>query len=364
MKKIVLIAGIAVLTGLASCKKDKGPEPAPPANTGYSVPTTYTFSPMSYSGQTYRLQMLEEMVTYLKTARTSGTTLSATTLKNMFANSGSPFTNTTLNTCGKQLENKCFSLDVNMVKEYMDSIAVTSTNSANIITSTTDGTKKYVLNPYNGYDYSEMIEKTLMGAVFYYHAMETYICANGVGSTVDNTTVVTGEGTAMEHHWDEGFGYLGVPTDFPTNITGVLYWGKYLKDIGVSTKLNNQTTLMNAFIKGRAAISNKDYTTRDAQITIVTAEWEKLIAGSAIHELNEAKANFADNAIRNHVLSEARGFIMCLKYKTNKAITQAQIDAALNTLGNNNNNVTLANINQVIDDIANIYSLTSIKDNL
>jgi hypothetical protein len=360
MKKAILFAGLVAVTAFTSCKKDTGPAPSTPStgNT-YNVPGTYTFSPMNYSGQTYRQQMLDEMITYMKTARTPGTVLSAATLKDMFSNSNSPFTNATLNTCGKQLESKCFSLDVNAIKAYLDSIAVLSNNSANIVTSTTDNTKKYVLSS-EGIDYTELFEKSVMGAVFYYQAMETYLCAAGVGSTVDNTTVVSGEGTAMEHHWDEGFGYLGVPTDFPGNAAGVIFWGEYLDEIG--TTLNNKSTLMNAFIKGRAAISNKDYTTRDAQMAIINTEWEKLIAASAIHELNEAKAEFADNAIRNHVLSEARGFITSLKYKTNKVMTQAQIDSALNTLGWNNNNTTIANINLVIDDLANAYGLQSVKN--
>ena len=342
----------------SSCKKDTiVPIETPTEEPAYTVPTTYVFTNVNYSGQTYRMEMLDEMVTYMKTGRVVNTTLSATTLKNMFSNTGNPFTNTVLNTSGKQLENKCFSLDVNTIKSYMDSIAAASTNSLNITVSTTDPSRKYLLNA-NGFDYTEIIEKTIMGAAFYYQAMESYINYARI-STADNGTVITGQGTVMEHYWDEGFGYLGVPSDFPTNTTGIIFWGEYFNEVG--TILGNKSTIMNAFIKGRAAISNKDYTTRDAQITIISTEWEKLIAASAIHELNEAKAEFADNAIRNHVLSEAHGFIMCLKYKTNKLITQPKIDDLIYHLGTNNNTVTTANINLVIDDLANIYGLQSIK---
>ena len=89
-----------------------------------------------------------------------------------------------------------------------------------------------------------------------------------------------------------------------------------------------------------------------------------MVAACAIHELNEAKLNLSDDAIRNHVLSEARGFIMSLKYKTNKTITLTQIDNLLNTLGSNHNSITITAINQVIDDIANIYSMQNIKGSL
>ena len=55
---------------------------------------------------------------------------------------------------------------------------------------------------------------------------------------------------------------------------------------------------------------------------------------------------------------------MSLKYKTNKVITLTQIDNSLNTLGANHNAITLTAINQVIDDLANIYSMQSIKASL
>lgn len=364
MKKTILFASL-VLIAVTSCKKDTMPEPIQeptPTEPAYTVPTTYTFPIVNYSGQTTRLLMLNEMVNYMKTGRVPNTLLSAATLKNMFSNTASPFANAALNTSGKQLENKFFSLDVNLVKSYMDSIEAASTNSLNIVVSTTDPTRKYLLNV-NGMDYTEMIEKLTMGAVFYYQTMETYISSFGVGNSVDNTSIVTGEGTAMEHHWDEGFGYMGVPTDFPTNTTGIIFWGEYLNDVGGGV-LGNKTTLMNAFLKGRAAITNKDYTTRDEQINVIQTEFERLAVACAIHELNEAKVNFSDDAIRNHVLSEAKGFIMSLKYKTNKAITLTQIDAAINTLGTNHNTITLIAINQVIDDLANIYSMQSIKASL
>ena len=40
------------------------------------------------------------------------------------------------------------------------------------------------------------------------------------------------------------------------------------------------------------------------------------------------------------------------------------LDSLINTLGTNYNNITLSSINQVIDYIANIYSMQSIKASL
>jgi hypothetical protein len=364
---LLLLAGCGILA--SSCKKDKQEDPTPTPSSGYTVPTTYSFTTVNYSGQTVRLNMLTEMKNYMATANTQGTVISATTLKNMFSNTGAPFADSTLNNSGKQLKSKCFILDQTYFETLMDDMAAASTSvvngsngTAGVVVSSTNPSKKY-LQSANGFEYNQIIQKGLMGAVFYYQAMESYLCTAGVGSGVDNSTVVAGEGTAMEHHWDEGFGYFGAPVDFPTNTTGLLYWSSYCNQ--VNGVLANATPLMNAFIKGRAAISNSDYTTRDAQMAIVRTEWERLVAAAAIHEMNAAKANLSDDALRNHYLSEAYGFVLSLKYKSDKLITQTQIDNILNNyLGSNFYTITQVNIDNAINEISTIYGMDSIKATL
>jgi hypothetical protein len=360
------ISFLCLLTGLsvASCKKKVDPPPTPPS--GYTVPTTYNFSNVSYSGQTTRLSMLTEIVNLMKTGNTSGTFVDATVLKNMFSNTGSPFADTTLNTSGKQLKSKCFAPDQPLYEAYMDSLSIASQSSvaaapgvAGVSVSTTDATKKYLLSA-NGIEYTQLIDKGLMGAVFYYQAINVYICADGVGSAVDNNTVITGEGTAMEHHWDEGFGYFGAPIDFPANLTGLIYWAKYSNSVNANLSMN--TPLMDAFLKGRAAISNKDYTTRDQQITIVRQKWELLCAAAAIYEINRAIANFSDNALRCHYLSEGVAFINNLKYNGWKTISDTDIATALSEIGDNFYTVTLTGMNNAKNLISTVYNLDAVKD--
>jgi hypothetical protein len=198
-----------------------------------------------------------------------------------------------------------------------------------------------------------------MGALFYYQALETYLANLNAD---DNTTIVTGEGTAMEHHFDEAFGYFGAPIDFPTNVTGLKYWASYSNQ--VNPALSTNATLMDAFLAGRAAISNKDYTTRDAKVALLRQKWEVLVAAGAIHELNAAKGVLADDAQRNHFVSEAMGFIMSLKYNSQKTITQAQIDQALGYIGTNLYNITSANIDATIDLLSSVYGLDSVKSSI
>lgn len=346
----------AMVMMASSCKKDETPEPTTTPSSGYSVPTTYNFTNVNYSGQSTRLTMLDSISNYMKKGN-NGTVLNAITMKNMYSNTGNPFNNIVLDASGKQLKNKTYALDQTYFDNLFDSLAVASQSGTNVgsngvagvVTSSSDPAKKYLFNG-NGFEYAQIIKKHLMGAVFYYQAVETYLANLSVN---DNNTVVSGEGTVMEHSCDEAFGYLGVPVDFPANTTGVRYWGEYADE--VNPKITCSTPLMNAFLKLRAAISNKDYTTRDAQIIVVREQWERVVAAAAILEMSEAKVYLADDAIRNHVLSEAIGFINALKYNSSKKISQAQIDAALTALGTNFYNISVANIDSAINTINSVY---------
>ncbi|MDQ3191779.1 MAG: DUF4856 domain-containing protein [Bacteroidota bacterium] len=334
------------------------------ATTTYTIPTTYDFANVNYSGQLERLGMLDELVTEMKKSNTQGTALSALKLKEMYSNTGGHFSFTST----KQLKDKTFVDDRILFEDYMDKLAAASSSTtpgsngiAGVVTSSTDGSKKYLFDE-NGIEYLQLIEKGLMGAITYYQATSVYLSEDKIGAAVDNTTVVTGEGTKMEHHWDEAFGYFGVPRDFPTNLTGIRYYGKYCDSR--NAKLNSNKALMDAFIKGRAAISHKDMEVKDQMIKVIGEEWEKVIAATAISYLNKAKSNFADDALRNHELSEALAFIKALKYNTNRKISITQIDTAVNTLGSNFYNIAQQSIESARDQLSTIYGFDSIKTSL
>jgi hypothetical protein len=362
MKKIFSLTQFAVLAAylilVQSCKpKDEEPQ--------YEIPTTYNYMNVNYSGQTYRLMMLQEMISYMNTARVQGTVISSTNLDNMFSNTGSPFSDSVLNNSGKQLRNKCYDLDRTVIESYIDSITAASQSLtagsngiAGIVTSSSDPSKKYVLGA-NGFDYTEMIEKGLMGAIFYYQAVNIYLENISVD---DNNTVTIGEGTVMEHHFDEAFGYFGVPKDFPTNNTDVVFWGEYCNDLNAVLGCNAK--LMNAFLAGRAAISNKDYSTRDEKIIVIRENWDALIAAAAIHEINESIQYFSDDAVRNHTLSEFLGFVYSLKYNIHAKITSAQITEVTSHIGTNLYMVTVNDLNAAKNSLSAIYDLNNIKDSL
>ncbi|MCB0397818.1 MAG: DUF4856 domain-containing protein [Flavobacteriales bacterium] len=361
MKYIFPICLIGLIVTASSCKKED-PDPTP-EETGYTIPTTYAFTNVDHTGQTQRIAMLDELSSYMNTGKISGTVLDAQKMKDMYANAGNPFSDATLNGSGKQLKNKTYAADQSLFDSYFDNLALASQSTvagsngvAGVVASSSDASKTYLLDA-NGIEYNQLIRKGLMGAIFYYQATSYYL-ENIV--TDDNNTVTSGEGTAMEHHWDEAFGYFGVPVDFPTNTSDAAYWGSYSNQR--DAVLGSNKTMMDAFLKGRAAISNKDYTSRDEAVTTLREMWERICVGSAIHYLNSVKLNLANDGVRCHELSECLGFIYSLKYNVDRKITDSQITDVLNHIGTNLYNVTATDLDNARDLLSTIYGLDDIKN--
>lgn len=360
MKKHILIGFLATSALLSACTKEEDPTST---TINYEIPLSYNFSPMNYTGQTQRLQMMDELILEVRKANEPNTVVRAQKLREMYANLNNPFADASLNTSGKQLKDKTFLTEQSLIETYFDSLeSVSSSNSLGSfgvpgVVYSNDGTRKYLLSG-TGVEYKERIDKGLMMALMYHQITSVYLSAEKMN--VDNTIINEANGTAMQHHWDEAFGYMAFPTDFPTNITGLKYISKYVN--ARNSLLDCNKKIMDAFLKGRAAINNKDYTTRDAQIEIICSEIEKAMAATAINYLNQAKTNFADDALRCHVLSEFHGFVYGLKFNTKKKITNEQITALLNTLGDNYYNITTTQIEELKTSLASIYNLSSIKD--
>lgn len=347
----------------------------------YTVPTTYAFTDangnntVSFGGQKQRLDMLSEMVTYMKTANTAGTAISGQTLKNMYANSGYTWAdanNLGMTGSSKQLKSKTAAGDQGVIvsfEGYMDAMgtlsATTTTGQETGAPGTggvwpNDGVKGPYLMSDKGQEYTQLIEKGLMGAVFTNQMTMNYL-ANIAND--DNTNAVDASAgkhyTEMEHHWDEAYGYFTSEIDYPTNGTN-RFWGKYASKR--EAVLGSKTKLSEAFRKGRAAISNKDYTTRDEQVNIINMEMEKVAAGTAIHYLKYAKTNITKNSARNHAISEAVAFLAGMKYgyrASNGGMTSAEITGVLGTIGQDFNVVTITSLDAAINTIASKTGLTS-----
>lgn len=360
-----LFLAIFAVLFLAACDDDDN------GSMNYDIPSTYDFENVSYDGQLQRLAQMGEITTYNKTANTSGVSLDANRLQAMYANTTDAMWSAAYDE-SKQLRNKTLAAVQEDFDSYLSAIALASqsnvaaSNGQAGVAVNAAGTKQYLLNE-NGVEYTQIIEKGLMGACFYYQATAVYMGPDRMN--VDNETIEPGEGTEMEHHWDEAFGYFGVPLGFPADQDGLFFWGKYCNDR--DALLNTNTALMGALLKGRAAISNKDLITRDEAILEARIAWERVVAGTAIHYINSTLENYNDFAGRAHALSEAVAFVYSLQFNPDKRITNSAISDLLAQLGGsadfnemNFYNTTTENLMAVRDELATVFEMTDVADQL
>lgn len=385
MKKTLILAlGLSTLF-FTSCSEDDDMPPNENPPQGYTVPETYDFkdqdgnNTVNFSGQTDRLNQLSELKARMKSANTAGTAISAQDLKDMFANVNDDGNGNFTFSSSKQLRNKCatqFSNAEEVRLEFetmMDDLAAISQTTvsgeangengvAGIVQSGDAG--PYLMNA-NGREYTQLISKGLMGAVFYHQMTSYYLTDAKIGDAVDNSTAISPEDgkyyTSMEHHWDEAFGYFTSATNFPEAGTD-RFWGEYCNV--VDPQLGSNATLMNAFLKGRAAISNNDMTTKNQQRDIIIAEMERVVAAAAIHYMNKARDQFSNDAKRNHYLSEGSGFINSLRFNTNATMSPQEITQLETTLGENFYEVTLSDILSVRDQLSSTYGMNDIRNDL
>ena len=356
-----LLAGFCLLFCCFACGDD---------DLGFPVPDSYRFDNVDYAAQTQTLGMLSELADYAKTAATSTDALNENRLATMYANQpGAGWAGTYADEV--QLRNQTFEVEQGLYDNLLIDLASATQFSAGNnaepgragVVTTADGAKRYFVNA-NGVEYAQVIEKGLMGAAIYYQAVNEYLGADR--QNVDNEEVIPGQGTAMENAWDRAFGYWGVPVDFPADKDGLLLWGKYANDRDPILGCNE--TMMDAFLRGRAAISAGELGVRNEALNTIRTEWERVSVATALHYLNEALTGYDDAAVRLHALSEAAAFIYVLKFNTARNTVLDNIDGALVDLGGNRSfrqmnfyNTTRADVEQVRDNLADYYNLTDRK---
>lgn len=367
-----ILVAILLTTG---CKKkdtvvvNEPEQPVQPNTQTYTVPTTYNgFTNVDHVESTTIIGMLSELSTEIAKGTgvfpaTVPTPLNATHLKNLFSNQGAQFTsNASYNTSGFQIKSNCIGISQTQLESFIDTLVAVS-NTGTLASSghaglglSNDATPKRYLLTTNGVNYSQLLFKNLMCDLVLYQ-----ITNRVADNTPDNTANVTGKNyTALEHNWDVAFGYFSVPDSFPTVKTPVKYWGSYSNQVDGGLGCNK--VMMDAFLKGRAAISNKDITTKNAQAAIIIAELDKMTAGAVAQELNEIDeaANAHDQVKVVSALSECKGFVMSMSNNKNtgRIITDAQITTLLNYFPANLWNIATTDLNNIKASLASVYGFT------
>lgn len=353
MKHKLLLAASALTVFLASCSKDDNVTPSENLKipyTGLTTTTNYfqTFkdvagtTTVNFDGQTTRTAMLKELDAYIKTGTT--THLVATNMKNMFKNENTPFASGTLNSATDKtiISKTAQSFAVTEADAerqrflgYFDALETVSTSnsataSVGVAGIIMNNTSKYLVNE-KGFEYAQFVQKGLMGAMMLDQICNIYLGTEKMAA--DNSKLVDGKNyTALEHSWDEAYGYLTANETFPkkdpADATKWLesFLGGYVRQVGYNEGVPQNIFL--AFLTGRATIVNKDLAKRDEQIAFIRTNIEKSIATVAISYLNKTKTAANDGA-KFHSLSEGVGFIYSLRFAHNAKVSRAKSEELL-----------------------------------
>ncbi len=395
MKTKNLLLSLLVVSSLfQSCSSDDDGGGNP---NEVMTPANYAFTrggetTVSFSGQTTRIQMAQELIDALK-----DNTVTEAQLDGMFAHveGSDDFSDADLNASSKSIRSKTaassdyFSANTtnaNAIKAHFDAwikaqVDEVFPNWGNIATAGNagnlqeggGGATRYVNA--RGLEYNQAVNKGLIGALMVDQMLNNYLSISVLDAgtnRADNDAGTLAEGkdyTTMEHKWDEAFGYL-YGTDNATNpqLGADSFLNKYLSKVEEDADFAGiADDVYNAFKLGRAAIVAKNYDVRDAQAEVLREKISQIIGIRAVYYLQQGKATLGtDNASAFHDLSEGFGFIYSLQFTrkpgTNAPyFTKSDVDAFIATLTSGNGfwDLTSQDLDTMSDVISARFSFTT-----
>ncbi|MEP3836091.1 MAG: DUF4856 domain-containing protein [Algibacter sp.] len=393
MKKIVL--SLFVLGSvITSCSNDDDGN----VETKVTAPSTYEFtregnSTVSYSGQTTRILMAEEVVSALKVETNTEATIDA-----MFAHvaGANDFSDADLNASDKSVRSKLaastdyFSAnttEANEIKADFDtwieeqvntvfpSWSVTaSVGVAGALQQAGGGTTRYINA--KGLEYNQAFAKGLIGGLMIDQILNNYLspAVLDAGTNIednDNGVLEAGKTyTSMEHKWDEAFGYLyGNEADATNPVLDVdQFLSEYLDRVEADEDFAGiASSIYDAFKLGRAAIVAGEYSVRDAQAEIIKENISVIPAVRAVYYLQSGKNKLGvDDASAFHGLSEAYGFIYSLQFtrqpnSTEPYLSKTEVDGYLAQLmdGNGFWDVSAETLDSISNEISATFGFTT-----
>jgi hypothetical protein len=377
---------LLVLAATACDGSDPVQPPEPPGPQPIAVPTAYVFdsrfapgtSSVSYSGQTVRNLLVQDLKIAIGRLGAAGAQpITVQELKNLYEYTDALDLSTLTEggaapakevrysaiATGKNLKGAPIAADPvigygktvdQLMNEWFQAIAANSQDPAKLGTPA-------VYTTAEGVDLSQMIEKVLHGAVAYQRGTGNYLAKVLEQS---NTAAEAGQPfTKMEHYWDEAFGYFGAARDmarytdaqlagkstdftFDSNGDGRIdfqseYNFAFAKSAGKrgkdATGVDFSKEIFDAFLKGRTLIVNQG-TTQEiaAQATRVSQTWEKIIAATVVHYINDVLDDMAtltaaqvagkNSAALNTHWGELKGYAIGLQFNPAKQISSSQLE--------------------------------------
>ena len=206
-----------------------------------------------------------------------------------------------------------------------------------------------------GQDLRELLQKFLLGAIALSQGADDYLddATEGKGILSPNTRSGDALYTSLEHAWDEGFGYFGASRDYGNltdeTVAGATPYSDYSgdnlidlrseyntgasvnaakRDLGAATAAATDFTqeAWDAFLDGRQLIADAGETLTTAELDqlrayrdAAVAAWEKAIAASAVHYINDVlqDMNAGDSYdFETHAKhwSELKGFALSFQF--------------------------------------------------
>ena len=275
-------------------------------------------SSVSYSGQVVRNLLVNDIKSLIASNVGGGNTA---TINSMMANDDpnlAIYTGSSLNT----VQTKYHDISTSQLNDRL--AAVTSytdpgygANAQDMITGWVAESEGYSVRP-GGLDLGQMTQKVMWGAIAYWQGTSKYMSKI---PNDDNTMSDDGDPyTAMEHHWDESFGYFGAARDYNTgysddndrktdpyndsNGDGLIdFKTEYnmgwavtaaKRDLvdGVSVDYDFTKTIFDAYLEGRTLIYNQAPLDEIlVQRDIILNTWEKVVAAVSIHYINDTMSD-------------------------------------------------------------------------
>ncbi len=224
-----------------------------------------------------------------------------------------------------------------------------------------------------GLDHQQLLEKFLRGAIAYSQATDDYLDddLDGKGLNQSHEPPEDGLYTDLEHAWDEAFGYFGaavtyggwtdseiadgdldVDGDGFIDLSSELCWGHSVnagkRDLGAVVATDFTAEAWQGFHAGRALLAESAGTPlSDDQLAALSSSrdqavsaWEKAIAASVVHYINETLADhaamegdgysFADHA--KH-WSELKGFALSLQFNPRSTLSASEFASLHGLIG-------------------------------